>query len=237
MRSDLVELVCVLDRSGSMANIAADMEGGFNNFIAEQRRQPGEMRVTLHQFDTVHETVYQNCSVHAVPPLRLQPRGGTALLDAVGQAINTTGARLAAMPEHERPCRVIFMILTDGQENSSREFNNKQIKEMIEHQERVYSWTFIFLGANQNAFHEADTIGVKSANTMNFAANSRSSRAVYSNLSGKMSAIRGSGGQAFKSGEFYTAADYNEQTSLGAENNPTTPSQNSTQPAPWQSGN
>jgi hypothetical protein len=84
----------------------------------------------------------------------------TALLDAVGRAIGDTGLRLHRMPENERPGLVLFVIITDGLENSSHEFNCDQIKQMIEHQKQVYSWQFTFLGANQDAFAEAGKMGI-----------------------------------------------------------------------------
>jgi hypothetical protein len=88
------------------------------------------------------------------------PRGGTALLDAVGRAINETGERLARMPEEDRPGLVIFVVMTDGEENSSKEFSKARIKEMIQHQQEVYNWHFTFLGANQDAFAEAGGMGI-----------------------------------------------------------------------------
>ncbi len=94
----------------------------------------------------------------------------TALLDAVGRAINETGERLANMPERDRPGLVVFVIVTDGQENSSHEFSRPQIKEMIEHQQTQYQWQFTFLGANQDAFAEAASIGISKAAAANYAA-------------------------------------------------------------------
>ena len=90
----------------------------------------------------------------------LVPRGMTALLDAVGRAINETGERLAKMAEEDRPGLVIFVVVTDGHENSSKEFNKSQIREMIERQQNEYSWHFTFLGADQDAFDEAGQMGI-----------------------------------------------------------------------------
>jgi hypothetical protein len=100
---------------------------------------------------------------------KLVPRGSTALLDAVGRAINETGERLAKMPEAERPGLVVFVVMTDGPENSSREFTKSHIKQMIEHQQSVYKWQFTFLGANQDAFAEGGAMGVAAAGIANFA--------------------------------------------------------------------
>jgi hypothetical protein len=223
MRQDLTEVIVVLDRSGSMASIAKDMCGGFDTFIAEQRQQPGELRVSLHQFDDVHETVYENRNVQEVGPLVLEPRSMTALLDAVGRAITSTGQRFAAMPEHERPHKVIFMIITDGHENASREYTRDRIRGMIQHQESKYGWTFVFLGANQNAFGEAQAMGVQAGNTMNFAANAVGTQEAYKSFSGKISSVRSrsAGHEQLTSGQFYNQTDYDAQTNAGAQHNPT----------------
>jgi uncharacterized protein YegL len=160
MRSDLTDVTVVLDRSGSMAVCKVEAEDGVNHFIESQRKQPGDCRFSLVQFDTTYEFVYSNVPIADVPKYSLVPRGMTALLDAVGMAIKTAGVRLAAMDEADRPCLVVFVIVTDGQENASREFTKLQIKEMIEQQRAVYKWQFTFLGANQDAFAEASGLGI-----------------------------------------------------------------------------
>src|SRR5262245_2857992 len=101
------EIVVLLDRSGSMQSIAKDMEGGFDHFIKEQKLVPGDCKVSLYQFDTDYEAVYVGKPLAEVPRCELKARGSTALNDAFGRTINATGARLAAMPEHERPSKVV----------------------------------------------------------------------------------------------------------------------------------
>ena len=160
MRNDLTDVTVVLDRSGSMQSCRDDAEGGLNTFIEEQKKQPGETLFTLVQFDTEYEFVHKGKPIRDVGPCELVPRGMTALLDAVGRAIAETGERLAAMPEPDRPGLVVFVIVTDGQENSSKEYTKPQIKEMIERQQNDYKWQFTFLGANQDAFAEAHGIGI-----------------------------------------------------------------------------
>src|SRR5262249_34920935 len=152
MRKDLTDITVVVDRSGSMAACQSDAEGGLNTFINEQKRLPGESLFTLVQFDTEYEFVHKGIPIRDVPPYHLVPRGSTALLDAVGRAIIETGERLRNMKEADRPGLVVFVILTDGQENSSREFQLAKIKEMVQHQQDVYKWQFTYLGANQDAF-------------------------------------------------------------------------------------
>ena len=169
MRSDLTDITLVIDRSGSMEAIRKDAEGGVNTFVQEQAKHPGEALLTLVQFDTKYEFIHKGVPVKQVPAYKLVPRGNTALLDAVGRAINETGERLAKMAESDRPGLVIFVIVTDGEENSSKEFSKAQIKEMIERQQTKYSWQFTFLGANQDAFAEAGGMGIHAAGVANFA--------------------------------------------------------------------
>ncbi len=169
MRSDLTDITLVVDRSGSMQDIQADAQGGVNAFVEQQAQQPGEAYLTLVQFDTEYEFVHQGIPIREVPEYQLVPRGMTALLDAVGRAINETGARLAAMDEQDRPGLVVFVIMTDGLENSSREFTRNEIRRMIQDQQDKYSWHFTFLGADQDAFAEAHQMGMADHAAANFA--------------------------------------------------------------------
>lgn len=141
----------VLDRSGSMIDIKKDTEGGFATFLTDQQAQPGEATIGLRQFDTVHEVVYGPTKLQDVKPFTLNPRGGTALLDAMGAGIVTTGEWLASLQEFERPDNVIFVIITDGQENSSREYTREQVMKLVTEQQDIFGWTFLFLAANQDA--------------------------------------------------------------------------------------
>ena len=124
--------------------------------------------VTLLQFDTEYEFLHKGMPIRQVPKYELVPRGMTALLDAVGRAINETSERLLKMAEQDRPGLVIFVIVTDGHENSSQEFTKDQIKEMIERQQKEYDWHFTFLGANQDAFAEAGGMGFDKAGVANY---------------------------------------------------------------------
>lgn len=170
MRSDLTDVTVILDRSGSMTSCREEAENGVNHFIERQRTQPGECLFSLIQFDTEYESVHRGVPIADVPRFALVPRDMTALLDAVGRAIHETGERLAALNESQRPGLVVFVIVTDGEENSSHEFTKRQIKDMIEHQQTVYRWQFTFLGANQDAFAEARQMGIAAAATANYSA-------------------------------------------------------------------
>ena len=160
MRTDLTHITMVIDRSGSRQSIQSDAEGGINSFIEQQKQEPGEANVTLVQFDTDYEFVHSGVPIKQVPAFKLVPRGSTALLDAVGRAINETGARLAVIDESQRSGLVVFVIVTDGEENSSREFTRDQIRKMVEHQQSAYKWQFTFLAANQDAFAEGASLGI-----------------------------------------------------------------------------
>jgi hypothetical protein len=183
MRSDLTDITVMIDRSGSMASMKKDAEGGVNSFVDEQKKQAGEALFTLVQFDTEYEFVHKAIPIKDVGGFTLNPRGGTALLDAVGRSISETGQRLAAMPEDQRPALVVFVILTDGQENSSKEFSQPQIKEMIKTQSESYKWQFVFLGANQDSFASAGGIGIVGNMAANYTSANTAFTATSSNVS------------------------------------------------------
>lgn len=168
MRSDLTDITLVVDRSGSMRSVQEDAEGGVNSFIEKQAQEPGEALLTLVQFDTEYEFVHKGLPIEQAPKYELEPRGMTALIDAVGRAINETGQRLAKMNEQDRPGLVIFVIMTDGLENSSHEFTKVQVKQRIEEQQSKYNWHFTFLGADQDAFAEAGGLGIDAAGAAQF---------------------------------------------------------------------
>lgn len=180
---NLTELVCVIDRSGSMSAIKHDAEGGFNAFINESKSLPGKVRVTLAQFDAEYELLWNALDIREVPRYSLCPRGTTALLDAIGRTLSAVGDRFAALPEHERPGKVVIMIVTDGQENASREFSRERIREMISHQTSKYSWQFAYLGSNQDSFAEGANIGIRRDSCMNWTFSGGGMRSAYSSAS------------------------------------------------------
>lgn len=168
MRNDFTDVTMVVDRSGSMDDIRLDAQGGINAFVQDQAKLPGECRITLVQFDNEYEFLHRGVLAQEWPGYELVPRGSTALFDAVGRAIVETGARLAEMPEDQRPGLVIFVISTDGMENSSRFYQGAKIREMIAHQKSVYNWQFTFLAANQDAFNEALNMGLTPDDAVEF---------------------------------------------------------------------
>lgn len=164
----LTHVYFLLDRSGSMQSIKTDTEGGFAAFIDEQRQAPGTCRVTLAQFDNSYEEVYAELAVADVPALDLQPRGGTALLDSMGHLITDAGARLAALPDDERPGTVIVAIMTDGHENASREWTHPAIKALVEQQTDQYGWEFMYMGADQDAIEVGAALGVRGDHSLTY---------------------------------------------------------------------
>lgn len=193
MKADYTDISIVLDRSGSMDSIRQDTIGSFNTFLRDQKTVPGQATITLVQFDDRYETVYRAINLNDAPELTLQtyvPRGSTGLLDAIGRTIDETGQRLAAMPEAERPENVIFVILTDGEENSSHQYSPERINEMICHQRDVYSWQFVFLGANQDAIMTASQLGIASGQALTFAASPAGAQAVMASVGKHVKAQR-----------------------------------------------
>lgn len=199
MRTDLTDITLVLDRSGSMDVIRTDTIGGVNTFIQEQQKAPGEACFSLVQFDHEYEPQYQGKGMKDVPLLTEQtfiPRGMTALLDAIGRTIVTTGQRFAGMPEDQRPGKVVFVIMTDGQENHSIEYKDTtRIREMITHQQERYGWQFVFLGANQDAITVAHGMGIPQSNAMSYAANAKGTQDAFWSVSHNTVRYR-SGGQS-----------------------------------------
>lgn len=176
---DFTEIVMVLDRSGSMESRRDDVIGGYNNFVQQQKDAGPNAALTLVTFDDQSvETVQDHRVITEVSALTRDnyvPRGGTPLLDTLGKVIKETGQYLKGLRPEARPDKVVFVIVTDGQENASRRFTKGQISEMIAHQESVYNWQFVYLGANQDAFAEAAGLGIR----MDAASSFRTDRFIY----------------------------------------------------------
>ena len=162
MNTELTELVFILDRSGSMGGLESDTIGGFNGMIARQKKEGEKINVTTVLFDDEVEIVHDRFPIEIIEPLTDKEyfvRGCTALLDAVGQAINKIDNVQKHLPEDHKAGKVLFVITTDGLENSSEEFTYKDIKRMIEAKKEC-GWEFLFLGANIDAAKEAEKIGI-----------------------------------------------------------------------------
>jgi hypothetical protein len=201
MKQDHTDITIVLDRSGSMQSVREDTIGGYNSFVESQAKLPGHASISLVQFDDQYEVVYAGVDCKAVKPMRAEnfvPRGSTAMLDAIGRTINATGARLAAMAEADRPAKVVMVVLTDGEENASKEFTRAQVKMMVTRQRELYSWEFVFLGANQDAIFTAATIGVPAASSLSYAADAKGTEAVFASTSAYLGNVRSCGVGSFE---------------------------------------
>ena len=193
MNQTLTEIAFVLDRSGSMSSVAESAVAGFNEFLRDQQTAPGEARFTLVLFDD--EYLLPACAM-PVAQMRLLdaatyvPRGSTALLDAIGRTVDELGARLAATPEAERPGKVIVAILTDGYENASQRYTQRDLATRIRHQRDVYGWQFLFLGANQDAIATAAAMNIGAQDAATFQADAAGAKASFKSTSRKASAHR-----------------------------------------------
>ncbi|KKM01915.1 hypothetical protein LCGC14_1789700 [marine sediment metagenome] len=173
MKENLTELVFILDRSGSMQSMQEEAIGGFNAFLEDQKKVPGEAKLTLVLFDHEYNLVHNGKDINDIESLcsdTYAPRGTTALLDAIGRTVDDVGKRLAETPEEERPSKILVAVLTDGLENASRDYKKAKINEMITHQRDKYCWEFIFLGANQDAIAEGSSLGVSKIYSMTYSA-------------------------------------------------------------------
>lgn len=181
MNKNVTEIIFLLDRSGSMAGLESDTIGGFNAFVEKQCNLEGETIVTTVLFDDQYEVVWNGVNGVNIKltDKEYYVRGTTALLDAVGKTILDVGHRLTKTIEAQKPGKVIFVITTDGMENTSKEFTYKKVKELIKHQQEKYSWEFIFMGANIDAAMEADSLGISSENAYKFEASEKGVENMY----------------------------------------------------------
>lgn len=197
MKPNYTHISMLLDRSGSMDSIKDFIIEGFNNFIKDQRKEPGEMTISLVQFDTDYEVLLDFARIHMTPNLNKSiyiPRGCTALNDSWVRLIEETGAKLSILKEEDRPEKVLCISLTDGMENGSRKYagpeGNDFIKKLVESQERNYNWKFLYIGANQDSKKEAALKGIK--NYANYKATRAGVGSTMSFLSTETSNYRGS---------------------------------------------
>lgn len=193
MNSNLVEIAFILDRSGSMDSVREQAISGFNHFLADQAKQPGDARLTLVLFDDEYLVPADALPLRDVAPLNANtyvPRNSTALLDAIGLTIDRLGQRLAHTPEPERPGQVIVAILTDGLENASTRYTWQDVAARIHHQQEKYSWRFLFLGANQDAIATAAQMNIDAANAATFAADAKGVHASTRSISRRTRALR-----------------------------------------------
>ena len=179
MKKDCMELVMILDRSGSMANLVSDTVGGFNAMIERQRQLPGEVYVSTVLFNSHSTVLHDRVPINEIEPLTendYQPAGCTALIDAIGGAIHHIGlVHKYARPE-DVPEKTLFVITTDGLENASHKYDADDVRAKIKRQQERYGWEFLFLGANIDAIETARRYGIQEDRAVNFHADSRGVR-------------------------------------------------------------
>ena len=164
MKNNYTHITFVLDRSGSMSSCWSDVEGGYKEFVSKQKELKDSCTFSLIAFDNNYDTPVNFKDIQLVTEdikeLNINPRGGTALYDAIGRAISETGEKLAALNESDRPEKVIVVIQTDGYENASKEYTSQMLKEKIKEQEEKYNWQFMFIGADIAACTAAASFGI-----------------------------------------------------------------------------
>ncbi len=175
MKKGLTELVFILDKSGSMGGLETDTIGGYNSMLAKQQTIEGKCHITTVLFDNNYELLHDRIDIKAVSPItekEYQVGGSTALLDAIGRTIYKIGNAQKHTADDYRAEKVMFVIITDGEENSSREYSAEKIKAQIERQKTKYGWEFIFLGANIDAVETAGRFGISAERAQNYHADS-----------------------------------------------------------------
>ncbi|HHZ00598.1 MAG TPA: hypothetical protein PLV23_08410 [Sedimentibacter sp.] len=193
MKSNLTELVFILDRSGSMAGLETDTIGGFNSVLDKQKKEEGDALVTTVLFDHDYELLHDRINIKNLEGISAKEyyvRGTTALLDAMGRTINYIGNAISDTAKEDRPDKVVFVIITDGMENSSQEFSKDKVKAMIEKQKKEYSWEFVFLGANMDAIKTAADFGIDEDRASNFCADSQGINLNYTAICNFVSEMR-----------------------------------------------
>ena len=189
MKQNYIHVCFVIDESGSMCDTVSDVIGGFKKVIDEQRAvENGTCSVSCFKFRTDVEEVYIGKDVKDVEYLdgKYSPGGCTALFDGVGTAIDKIGSWLDSMEEDEKPEKNIIVIMTDGEENSSKEYKKERINEMIKHQEEKYSWEFVYMGSDMTNANDARSIGINTrffSSKLNYLDN-------YTNISDSITAYR-----------------------------------------------
>ena len=218
MKSNLLHICFVLDESGSMYNSIDDVIGGFQKLIDEQKGEKnGECIISLYRFSDTVKKDYIGKPVDEVSKLIYSPGGCTAMNDGVGTAIDEIGKWLSDMDESERPSKNMIVIMTDGQENASKEYNFDTVKAKIKHQEEKYSWTFVYMGTNLQDLKDANRLGIK----MRSVSGSRNIAANYSHIDTYAKALRSSTNAASVAAAdaLLTRQLYEDTTRYQVENN------------------
>ena len=195
MKKGLTEMVFILDRSGSMAGLEADTIGGFNSMIQKQKEAEGEALVSTVLFSYDSAVIHDRVDVRQVEPMtdrQYRVGGGTALIDAIGQAIHHIGNVHKYAREEDVPEHTVFVITTDGMENASHRYTSDQVKAMVKRQSEKYGWEFLFLGANIDAVETAAHFGIQPDRAVTFRSDSIGQRLNYQEVGEAVRCLRGS---------------------------------------------
>ena len=193
MKTNITELVFILDKSGSMSGLESDTIGGYNAMLKKQQEETGKARITTVLFSDNSEILHDQANIMEMKPMtkrQYQVGGSTALLDAVGMTIHKIGNAQKYAEEEQRADKVMVVITTDGMENSSREYTYEKIRRMIERQKNKYGWEFIFLGADIEAVAAAAKLGIERDRAVNFNSDSQGTQLNYKVISDAVSTIR-----------------------------------------------
>lgn len=193
MKKNLTELVFILDKSGSMSGLEKDTIGGFNSLLDQQRKVDGECVITTVLFDNRYELLHDRIDIRAVQPITGKEYfvgGSTALLDAIGKTIHKIEAVQKNTTEDYRAEKVMFVIITDGEENASRNYSSMQIREMIQRQKERYGWEFIFLGANIDAVETAGRFGIDADRAVDYVPDGEGTELNYRMMSETVATFR-----------------------------------------------
>ena len=193
MKTNITELVFILDNSGSMSGLESDTIGGYNAMIRKQQEETGKARITTVLFSDESEILHDQTDIMEMKPMtkrQYQVGGSTALLDAVGMTIHKIGNAQKYAKEELRADKVMVVITTDGMENSSREYTYEKIRRMIERQKNRYGWEFIFLGADIEAVAAAAKLGIERDRAVNFHSDSQGTTLNYKVISDAVSTVR-----------------------------------------------
>ncbi len=194
MNENLTEIVFILDRSGSMNELAGDTIGGYNSFLERQKKEEGEALVTTVLFDDQYELLHDHVDIKKVQPITSKEyyaRGMTALLDAIGKTLTEVGHRQYEAEERATPAKTMVVIITDGKENASREYTLNAVKKQVKTQQEKHGWEFIFLGANIDAVQVGETMGISADHSVNYHPDSVGVQTNFAAVSEAASSIRG----------------------------------------------
>lgn len=172
-------ILAIIDKSGSMDSIKSDAIGGFNTFLEEQQNAPGECLISTVLFDTHYNLIEHGLPINESKKLTnetYKPGGMTSLYDSIGLGISDVEKM------EVKADRYLCVILTDGDENTSKEYTKSMINELIT-RKRSENWEFIFLAANQDAMAEGQSLGMSASNSVTFVADGNGITDAYQKIS------------------------------------------------------